>query len=249
MKTFAARCPWMFALLLALAAPTAQAFVDPPTFVPVAPNSAQPITVSVRTGGCHGFPIPEVGAPPMRIERSSGVVDVIAPGTIAFDGFCVNPIETNSFPIGALAPGDYLVRIWIINSSLNYLETTQVASAPLTVTQGPIAQSIPTLGTGAVVMVVVLMLLVSLQSLRSRHRSILLVLALPVSATASAQSEEKSLLLLLSTSPNAPLPIQLVAPREFSAGYLGVLTPGLVAENPTHAVFLLSRRAADFGVG
>jgi hypothetical protein len=203
---------WIVALLLVLALPTAQAFVDPPTFVPAAPNSAQPITVSVRTGGCHAFIIPEPGEPPLRIERSPGIVDVIAPGIIAFDGFCINPVATNSFAIGALATGDHQVRIWIINASLNFLETTQVASAPLTVTQGPIAQSIPTLGTGAVVFVVVLVLLVGLQFVRTRRRSILLMLALLGSTAASAQSAEKALLVLLAAGPTAPTPVMLVEP-------------------------------------
>ncbi|PIV36966.1 MAG: hypothetical protein COS34_00490 [Lysobacterales bacterium CG02_land_8_20_14_3_00_62_12] len=71
MKPYAARCVSIIAWLLALAVPNAQAFVDPPTFVPVAPNSAQPITVSVTTGICHGFIGGGVaGIPPIRIERS-----------------------------------------------------------------------------------------------------------------------------------------------------------------------------------
>lgn len=149
----------ILSLVILLASNRAFGFVDPPTFTPATPNSTQPVSVSVRTGACHAFIVPEPGEPTLRIEYSPGIVDVIAPGIIAFDGFCINPIDTNSFDLGALASGNYLVRIWIINATLGFLETTLVATALLTVTQGPVAQSIPTLGTGAFFMAVFLMLL------------------------------------------------------------------------------------------
>ena len=206
-------------LLLALTASSAQAFVDPPTFNPAAPNSNQAVTVLVRTGVCNTFLAPGIGIPPMRIERSPGVVDVISPGVISFDPLCINPIETDSFAIGVLAPGNYQVRIWIIDASGFFPAPELVASSPLTVTQGPIAQSIPTLGTGAFIMLVLLVVLVALRFLNAHRRSMFLMAALLGSAMASAQSEEKSLLVLLSTSPNAPLPIELVAPIDFGAGY------------------------------
>lgn len=160
-----------FLLLALLANGRAFGFVDPPTFNPVAPSSSQPVTVSVRNGFCHGFGIGP-GAPPMRIERSPGIVDVIAPGIIAFDGFCVIPVATDSFAVGALPPGDYQVRIWIIDVTFAYTQTTQVASAPLTVTQGPVAPPIPMLGTGAFIMMVLLMLLVA-SRLLGGHRQMM----------------------------------------------------------------------------
>lgn len=161
----------MVALMLLFASSITQAFVDPPTFNPAAPNSAQPVTVSVRTGLCHTFGV-GVGAPPRRIERSPGIVDVIAPGVIAFDGFCIWPVATEQFAVGALPPGEYQVRIWIIDATFAYTQTTQVASAPLTVTQGPVAPPIPMLGTGAFIMMVLLMLLVA-SRLLGGHRQMM----------------------------------------------------------------------------
>ncbi len=150
-----------FLLLALLANGRAFGFVDPPTFNPSAPNSSQPIVVSVRNGVCDYFGV-GVGAPPMRVEYSPGIVDVIAPGVITFEPFCIADVATDTFAIGALAAGNYQVRIWIIDATFAYQQTTMVSSAPLTVTQGPVAQPIPMLGTGAFVMTVLLVLLVAL---------------------------------------------------------------------------------------
>ena len=237
------------ALLMGLAATMAQAVVLPPTFSPAAPNSRQSVTALVINGGCHGFlapGLPGSGIPPRRIEFSPGIVDVIAPGIISEDPLCINPIHTSSFVLGALPSGNYQVRIWINEVSFGFRDTILVASAPLTVMQGPVAQSISTLGTGALIMTIVLVLLVALCFFHAQRRAMVLMLALLGCASASAQTEKK-LMVLLSASPNAPNPIELVMPINFSAGYLGALTPGLAAENPTHAVFLLSQRATgDF---
>lgn len=157
-------------LALLFSAP-APAFVDPPTFSPTAPNSAQPITVLVRNGYCHGFLAPGAGIPPMRIERSPGVVDVIAPGLITFDPFCNGPPFTTRFEIGPLPPGNYDVRIWIIDFTYSFEQTTQVASAPLTVTQGPAPPPIPTIGPYASVMLVLSILLTVSQFAHARRRA------------------------------------------------------------------------------
>jgi subtilisin family serine protease len=223
---------------------SAIAFVDPPTFDPVAPNSAQPITVQVRNGLCHGFLAPGPGIPPMRIERSPGIVDVIAPGLITFDPFCNGPPVTNTFDIGPLPAGEYEVRIWIIDLVTGFEETTQVASASLTVTQGPVTRPIPAFGSLAVVVLVLSICLVAWRLLGANRRSILALAALLGSASVSAQSTEKIVLVLLSASPGAPTPQMMAEPVEYSAGYLGQLSPGFTAENPTRAYYLLPRRAS-----
>ncbi len=192
MKRTGSGCTLIAVLMLLFATSTTQAFVDPPTFSQSAPNSAQPVTVSVRVGVCHTFIYGGAGGiPPLRIERSPGIVDVISPGIIAFDGFCNLPIGEVPFAIGTLAPGDYQVRIWIIDASFNFLETTLVASAPLTVAQGP-AQAIPTLGTGAFLMLILLTLAVAIRFLATRGRTLFVMAALLGSATASAQNRRLS---------------------------------------------------------
>lgn len=161
------------ALMLLFATSTTQAFVDPPTFNSVAPNSSQPITLSARTGVCHAFIAGGAGGiPPMRIERSPGVVDVIAPGIIAFAGFCNLPITDNSFAMGTLEPGTYQVRLFIIDASFNFLETTLVATTSLTVARGPV-QPIPTLGTGGFLMLIFLTIVVATRFLVSRRSAFL----------------------------------------------------------------------------
>jgi len=239
MKPYAARCVSIIAWLLALAVPNAQAFVDPPTFVPVAPNSAQPITTLVRLGVCHGFIAPGPGEPTLRIEQSPGIVDIIAPGLIAFDGFCIWPIATATFAVNALPSGDYQVRIWIIDASFNFLQTTLVATSPLTVTQGPLPQAIPSLGGGAKILLSLTIFFAAWRFYLARRRALLLVAALLGSATASAQSAEKALLVLLAAGPNAPTPVMLVEPVSFSSGYLGALSSGFTAEDPIRAFYLL----------
>ncbi len=233
-------------LILSLATP-AFAFVDPPTFEPAAPNSAQPIRVLVYNGFCHGFLAPGEGIPPMRIERSPGVVDVIVPGLITFEPFCNGPPTTTFFDIGSLPAGEYEVRIWIIDVVTGFEETTQVASAPLTVTQGPAARPIPTIGTLASIVLVLSVFLIAWRMLGGRRRSMLAMVALLGNAAVSAQSNEKILLVLLSASPGAPTPQMMAEPVEYSAGYLGALSSGFTAENPSRAYYLLPRRATgDF---
>ncbi len=235
-----------FLLVLLMATP-AMAFVDPPTFEPAAPNSAQPITVLVRNGLCHGFLAPGPGIPPMRIERSPGVVDVIAPGLITFEPFCNGPPFTDQFDIGPLPAGDYQVRIWIMDFTYQFEETTQVASASLTVTQGPAHSPIPTTGTYGLIALGAAIFLFALPAMASRRRSMFALIALIGSTSASAQSQEQMLMVLLSASPNAPTPQMLVEPVVFSSGYLGELSSGFTAENPERAYYLLVQRASgDF---
>lgn len=232
--------------VLSLAAP-AFAFVDPPTFDPVAPNSAQPIRVLVYNGFCHGFLAPGEGIPPMRIERSPGIVDVIVPGLITFEPFCNGPPTTTFFDIGALPAGDYEVRIWIIDLVTGFEETTQVASSSLTVTQGPAARPIPTIGAFAGMVLGLVMGFAAWRSIKRRGHFMIASIALLGSAAVSAQSAEKQVMVLLSASEGAPTPQMMAEPVEYSAGYLGALSPGFTAENPDRAYYLLPRRATgDF---
>ena len=243
MKPVSSRCTWIAALMLAFAASTTQAFVDPTTFNPAAPNSSQPIIVSVRNGVCDYFGV-AIGAPPMRVEYSPGIVDVIAPGVITFEPFCIADVATDTFAIGAIAAGNYQIRIWIIDATFAYQQTTMVSSALLTVTQGPVVQSIPTLGFGGLVVLMSLMLLIAVYLFTGHRRALLFVAALIGSTTLHAQETPKTLMVLLSGAPGTPTPQMLVEPVDFSAGYLGELSPGFTAQNPIRAFYLIRERAA-----
>lgn len=242
---------WVAIVCLLFAHSAAWAFVDPPTFEPAVPDSSQPITVSVRNGVCHYFLAPGPGIPPLRIEYAPGIVDIIAPGSIAIDiAFCFPDIETNTFEIGALPAGNYQVRVWFDSETCEYIGAISpclVASAPLTVGQAA-PQPIPTFGTGATLTLIALVLLFALPVLAKRRRS-WLFLAAVFAGAASAQDNEKTLLVLLSAAPDAPTVEALVEPITFSAGYLGDLSAGFTAEAPVRAYYLLPKRASgDFAV-
>ena len=162
MKKSASYFQRLFAGFLSLYAGLAFAFVDPPTFVPMAPNSAQPIVVSVRSGICHAFVIPRPSDPPLRVEKSPGIIDIFAPGIINPDGFCNIPILTAPLAsLSAQPAGNYQVRVWIMDVG-GFFGTVLVTSAPLTVTQGPVIQisPVPTLGFTACLILVSAILLI-----------------------------------------------------------------------------------------
>ncbi len=113
--------------------------------------------------------------------------------------------------------------------------TTLVSQATLTVTQGQaLLTPVPTIGISASLILVALVLLVILRINRTKRLTIFSV-TLFVSSAGFAQSNEKALLVLLSAAPGALASISLVQPVSFSGGYLGALSPGFVAENPTRA--------------
>ena len=97
-----------------------------------------------------------------------GLVDIISPGIISIPPLCINPIYTDTFNIGILSAGSYQVRVWIVDDSGFFPEPVLVASAPLTVTQGPAAHPIPTLATSAFFVAAFLLLLSALPFVRRR---------------------------------------------------------------------------------
>lgn len=148
----------------------------------------------------------------MRIERSPGVVDVIVPGLITFEPFCNGPPTTTFFDVGPLPAGEYEVRIWIIDVVTGFEETTQVASASLTVAQGPAARPVPTTGALGGIMLVLSVCLVAWRVLGNRSRSMFAITALVGSVAVSALSPEKVLLELLSESPDIQTPQMMAEP-------------------------------------
>ena len=240
----------LFAILLSLYVAKAFAFVDPPTFAPIAPNSTQPIVVSVRSGICHGFGVaPGPGIPLERIEFLPGIVDIYAPGIIAFAGACNLDISTHQFNVPAIPAGNYQVRIWLIDIDIFTNTVLLASSAPLVVAQGPTIQTlaVPTLGVVGCIILVLLVFLITLLNIQLK-RAVSFTIFLLCSSSIFAQSNEKVLPVLLSAAPGAPAPIDLVEPVSFSGGYLGVLSAGFVAENPIRACYLLPKPATRCSV-
>ena len=223
----------------------ALAFVDPPTFAPLAPNSVQAILVSVRYGICDGIgQIPGPGERPPRIEYFSGVIDIYTPGSTSPSGACNVPIATVSFNVAPRPAGDYQVRIWMLDDlAFPVPATILVSQASLTVIQGAETMTpVSVVGIGGSAILIAL-ILASMMCVVGIKRAAFLSIVLAVSSTGFAQTNEKTLPVLLSAAPGAPAPIDLVEPVNFSGGYLGVLSPGFVAENPTRAFYLLPKLA------
>ena len=186
----------LLVLTLAWLAATSSAygFVDPPTFSPHAPNSSQPITVNVRHGECNAVYAIGPGAPPLRIEYAPHVVDIIAPGLINFEGFCIIPVSTATFPIGALPAGEYQVRIFTVDGVFAYTQTTLVATSTLTVAQGPPVYSIPTIGGGVALLLITLIAIFARRELNNARRATAI---LAVFFGGSAAAQEKAILVPL----------------------------------------------------
>ena len=250
MKKSAHYFPMCFLILLSLYAAQALAFVDPPTFAPIAPNSTQPIVVSVRHGICDALGIvPSPGGRPARIEYSNDTIDVYTPGFTNPSGACNIPIGTKQFSVAARPAGTYQVRIWMLDDfAFPVPDTILVSQATLNVTQGAVLLTpVPLMGiSGSAVLIA--LILIGMVCVTGVKRLTLFSIVLLLSPAAFAQSNEKSLLVLLSAAPGAPAPIDLVEPVNFSGGYLGVLSAGFIAENPTRAFYLLPRSAARCSV-
>ncbi len=230
----------LFFALFLFASTAAQAFVDPPTFTPATPNSAQAVTASVRHGVCHFFLAPGPGIPPRDIVVTPGVVDIFEAGVIIVaDPFCNIPISSIEFNLGTLPADTYQVRVWILDEDSDF-QAILVSSASLVVSHAP-TQPIPALSTPALALMVLCVL--AMATWFMRRSRVLLLVGLLTCTTVHAQSEPPMLMVLLAISPTAPWPDELVEPLEFSAGYLGMLSPGLIAENPTRAYYLLPKRA------
>lgn len=141
------------------------------------PNATQPITVSVASGGYYNVSLDPYPGAPLTIEYSPGIVDIFSPGygTICFAAGCFPP-WTDVFEIGALAPGHYQVRIWMVDYPFNYdcpfgVSPCLVSDAPLTVAGAAVAQPIPALGFGSALMLTFSVLLVACFVLNKRHRA------------------------------------------------------------------------------
>lgn len=158
--------------------PTAWAypFVGVPAFEPAVPNTTQPITVSVISGGC-GFNLSPEPGNPATIEYSPGIVDIFSPGYYNFIAICPpDPGHTAVFEIGALAAGNYQVRIWVVSDDggcdgIVGGSPCLVSDAPLTVAGAAVAQPIPALGFGSALMLTFSILLVAGFVLHKRHRA------------------------------------------------------------------------------
>lgn len=138
----------MFALLLALFAAPAWAFLDPPYVTPVNPSIDDTILVNVHGGECDAL---NMGVVPPVISQQGNAL------TILFTGWhetnpelCFLGIGVATYPIGSLPVGAYTLRVdrrYLSFSAVWIQETLGVI--PFTVIGGvppPAPVSAPTLG-------------------------------------------------------------------------------------------------------
>lgn len=152
--------------LLALglvAAPACHAFFDPPTIVPAQPVAGDVVSVSIRGGICDTF---------TDRPQDTDVTQVGSAVRIVIDGihsddpiFCLDPVFTVVYPVGAFAPGNYTLAVVhrYQNIAGQFIEQP-IGTAPFSVA----AAAIPTLDQSGIVLLSVLLGLVGLWGVR-RH--------------------------------------------------------------------------------
>jgi hypothetical protein len=139
---FLHRIGLIVALVLVLAAPSAQAFFDPPWITPVAPRAGEIVSVNIRGGICDGI-FEHPGYP--QITQEGNAIRILEYGH-HWDtaDLCIYEIGTLVAPIGAFPPGDYTATVDFIyeNYPLGYTTIT-LGVVPFTVTGVTSAASVP----------------------------------------------------------------------------------------------------------
>src|SRR4051794_2848502 len=96
-------------LVLALAAPSAHAFFDPPWITPATPRAGEVVSVSIRGGVCDAIAF-RPGYP--QITQQGNAIRILEYGHHWEDAdLCIYDIGTLVEPIGAFAPGDYVLTV------------------------------------------------------------------------------------------------------------------------------------------
>jgi hypothetical protein len=156
---------------IALGAPEALAFFDPPWITPASPKAGEPVSVNTSGGICDVF-VEWPGYP--RITRNGDAARIINYGNHeTFDDFCIYGLWETSEPVGSFAPGDYtLTADFAYEDPLSGPTTTTLGVLSFTVPEAN-AAPVPTLDR---LFVIALSLLVSILGL----------IALPVSCRSRA---------------------------------------------------------------
>jgi hypothetical protein len=137
----------LLALLLALFAPSAWAFLDPPYIVPANPGVGDTISVNVHGGECD---LLNIGVVPPVISQQGNAITIVFTGTLVGDpAFCIYGIGTTTYPLNSFSAGSYTLQVdrrYLSFSAVWIQETLGVI--PFTVTGGvppPAPVSAPTL--------------------------------------------------------------------------------------------------------
>jgi hypothetical protein len=108
----AGRITSLFAMVLAIAAPQAYAFFDPPWITPAEPKAGDMVSLNIGEGICDGIFF-RTGYP--EITRQGNAIRVLEYGHHWDDDtYCIYPIGTFSEPIGRLEAGTYTLTADLI---------------------------------------------------------------------------------------------------------------------------------------
>lgn len=236
-------------LTLAFCASIAFAFVDLPILVPDHPVAGQTVSVSIRTGVCDIFTERE-GYP--QITQTGNAIRIVVPAVhSSYDDYCLAPIGTVTFAVGAFPAGNYTLQVDRIYDDDVFggeiVET--LGTLPFTVTAAlPTSVAVPSLSAvGLVLLVVGIFGILLFNGRHGRGLPILffgLLLALP--SISRAQPGGSYLLVLLSEQPGAPAASDVVDYLK-SAKTSSPPLQALSVQSPTRASYLLPFRASgDF---
>ncbi|HET7924736.1 MAG TPA: hypothetical protein VFL30_07545, partial [Rhodanobacteraceae bacterium] len=133
-------------LTLALIAPSAHAFFDPPWITPAAPIAGEIISAKLRMGICDAVAFMP-GYP--QITQQGNQIRLVEYGDRApTEDLCIYPILTTTQAIGSFAPGDYVLTVDFTYE--NYplgLTTITLGVIPFSVTGATAVAEVPALTT------------------------------------------------------------------------------------------------------
>jgi hypothetical protein len=154
---------------IALGAPEALAFFDPPWITPASPKAGEPVSVNTSGGICDVF-VEWPGYP--RVTRNGDAVRIINYGNHeTFDDFCIYGLWETSEPVGSFAPGNYTLTVdFAYEDPLYGPTTTTLGVLSFSVAEAN-AAPVPTLDRLAVIILSLLVSTLGLLALPASCRS------------------------------------------------------------------------------
>jgi len=167
---FLQRIACTVALAFALAAPSAQAFFDPPTITPAVPRAGEVVFVNLREGVCDAV-VEHPGFPQLTREGNS----------VRFREYghhyepselCVYDIGHSIQPIGSFPPGNYTLTVEFTYDDYPFgSQTLTVGVVPFAVVGFTPSVSVPILSPASGLALLLLISCAAIATLRRRRRT------------------------------------------------------------------------------
>ena len=156
-------------LALALCARRASAFLDPPYITPANPEAGELVSVNIYGGECDLADGGVIWPPP--VMQQGNELAILLTGVHEEDPeFCYFGVGTETYPVGAYAPGAYTLRVDWRYSTFSGWATETLGIIPFTVAGAPLPQPFesPTLGAASLGGLLLALVATALRALRSR---------------------------------------------------------------------------------